>query len=129
MKKIAIILFSCIYLTAVTGISLTLRYCDGRLSSFSLLNLPEKKCCCVETMPKKGGCESQTVILKINSIQQVSEITYGKFYKYPFQVLSYSVFNPEPKHLDSLVAYLSFRNHPPNKLSEKVFLLNNVIRI
>jgi hypothetical protein len=72
MKKTIIILLASLYLVILSGLTINLHYCAGKLKSIAFLKNAEKDiCCCNKTKKKitcktKLCCKEKTIIVKVN---------------------------------------------------------------
>lgn len=72
MKKSILILLSFLYLTAASGITVSLHYCGGKFKEISLFHpLKEKKCCCAKKK-SKDCCNEKSAFVKIKDTHQNS---------------------------------------------------------
>jgi hypothetical protein len=126
MKKVAVAILALLYLTASSGIAMTIHYCMGKVSSVDLYSNSER---CGKCGMKKanGCCEDKFKIIKLDDTHKL--ISRG------INIFAPSAIVNNPKHFfNSDLHYTAFHsvlnNHsPPESPGLSLCILNSVFRI
>ena len=129
MKKSLAIFLAVLYLTLVSGVSLQLHYCGGKLNSVKLAFIDnDHNCSCGSKTMKKGCCKNQSVCIKIQGDQRASAnsiIFSNNLKNIAVQFPSFTLNYFSLQHVPAASNYHS----PPPKYSNSLLILNNTFRI
>lgn len=130
MKKSAVIALMLIYLAASSGANGSMHYCGGVLASISFVNDSTSKCACGSEEMGKDCCRDINFYLHLDDGQQsASQVTFD-FYKFldidaALVPVSHILFyEPSWVLVNSYISY-----HPPDNVSQSLYVLNQVFRI
>lgn len=116
------------YLIPTMGISVTMHYCGGKVSSVSIISY-HSKCSCGKKAMKKDCCKDKTTFLKLKDTQNFSKSVVSNFSQ-TFKLLYHSI--TLYKHNlteDSFVNNLLYSHPTPLQKSEPLYLLDRVFLI
>ncbi len=129
MKKIIAKILMILYVIPLIGISITVHYCGGEISSISWFQTQDDKCDCGSEKMKGDCCQDKSFTF----IANFEQIKSNKISDEVFNVVFFELPKVEQifKHFD--VSRLSQRKlywqHPPNLYTDPLFILNSVYRI
>lgn len=128
MRKVIVILLIFIYGFPSLGLSFSLHYCGGELTSFSLGH-EDHPCSCGSKVMKKDCCKDETITFKNDDKQQKTEpITLSIFGFYPVNLTKALFFDFSFSTLVQNKEVQVYESPPPIR-KQAIFLLNNVFRI
>lgn len=129
MKRIFLYLMVLIYVIPTVGMSMTMHYCGGELSSIELGFTNTKSCGCSVKSEKKGCCDDKTVTIKSDTKhQKTNEAKVPKIkFEWSSPVLCAS-FDYQALLVEESVNTKSIY-YPPPLYKSQLFILYNVFRI
>ena len=74
MKKTFIILLASFYLIVISGLTVSLHYCGGKLKEISLFSSGNEDGCCGNKKKSKGCCKDKTTLIKVDDDHQSSHL-------------------------------------------------------
>ena len=129
MKSLFILFLLFLYAMPSLGINVTLHYCGGKYTSFSIAKSNDNLCACGSKKLKKKCCEDKTISFEVDDEQTNSQeisISISKLYSYP-KVLTYSFeFLKNSKDAQEKEDYFY---PPPNQRKQSLYILNQVFLI
>lgn len=126
MKKVLIATLAIIYLTVSSGVSMTIHYCMGKVSSVELLTHTEK-CGKCGMKTNSGCCKDEVKVFKIDDSHKL--ITNDIKIFTPVSIVNNSTIFFEPIFLNTPITS-DFKNHsPPISQGISLCILNSVFRI
>jgi len=129
MKKSLTLFLAVFYLVLVSGITLQLHYCGGKISSAKITFFDHRiTCCCGKKAMKKGCCKHQSIAFKIQGDQKISAnlivpVDYFRSIVLQFPNVTFS--RPLIRCALPSINYHS----PPPKYSNSLLILNSTFRI
>ena len=129
LKRIAVILFSILYLIPAVGVSLDLHKCGKKIKVISVNASHKVKCPCGVDMPF-DCCKDIHLSVKIVDAQQSSKSTITP-QSINFKLLSLQTLIALSEPCFSQVESFDFSNYhaPPFKSKQPVYLTNSIFRI
>lgn len=130
MKKTAAIALMLIYLAASSGAVGSMHYCGGVLASVSFVNDSANKCACESEAMGKDCCQDKNFYLHLDDWQQNTSQVNFDFHKAldidaALVPVSRNLFyQPSWVLINSYISY-----HPPDNVSQPLYVLNQVFRI
>lgn len=119
-----------LYLIPAVGVTVTLHYCEGEItsSSFNPLDFGQP-CSCGSKKMDKDCCQNETTSVRTDDDQQKTQFTFNSLEKLSkiqastfFKLVSNS---PSPL----LIHVFNFNAHPPDELKHPLYLRYSVFRI
>ncbi len=128
MKKLLSFLLLFLFLFTNSGMSLTIHWCGGKYSSFSLLPSKKHTCKCGKKPMKAGCCKNTSQVLKLESeFSKVKDLDFRlnitKFI--PVNNWNYSQLN----QLNPNYYFTSLYHPPPDKPPVPIYIWNNIFLI
>lgn len=129
MKKFLSIILAVVYLVLVSGITLQLHYCGGKLSSVKVTLVDNNhSCSCGSKTMKKGCCKNQSVYVKVKGDQKSSNnsiISFDNAKSIALQ-LPFIIRNLPLVQYSSII---SNYHEPPPRYSNSLLIFNSTFRI
>lgn len=127
MKKSIIILFSLFYLTAVSGVTVSLHYCGGKIKSISFFDKKGNDCCCGNKKKSKNCCNQKSTFIKVKDNHHLSSSidVNSSYFKIIATVFPTPVFEIPNAH----TYYHTLNYHAPPVLYDKPLYLKHQVLI
>ena len=128
MKRITAIFLLLTFLTANTGMAVTVHYCGGKLSSINFFPLDGHYCKCGKKAMKKDCCKDKTTFLKMKDDLVKTNLT-------AFKISTSKLILSLPKAIEFVptaqtqLVVLSLYHPPPFKPTSPTYLLDRVLLI
>lgn len=128
MKKLLSFLLLFLFLFTNSGMSLTIHWCGGKYSSYSLLPSKKHTCKCGKKPMKAGCCKNTSKLLKSNTeLIKLNSIVFKSDAKNTIaDINDFRVTNLKLKFHD---CFLNFYHPPPFKPKVPIYVWNNVFII
>jgi hypothetical protein len=128
MKRITAIFFLLTFLTANTGMAVSVHYCGGKLSSINFFSLDNHPCKCGKKAMKKDCCKDKTTFLKMKDDLGKLNLTSFKITQLKLSIALTKPIEFVPTAQTQLVGSL-FYHPPPFKPKSPIYLLDRVLLI
>jgi len=120
MKKTAIILFSFFYLIIITGIPVTIHYCQGSIESIQLFSAGNHSCCSGGL--QKGCCKNVHFLIKAEAENQLVSQGYANAFFTSIKLEAWMPVKNIPE-VKSMVSTFGFHDLPPPRINP-IWLVN-----
>ena len=129
MKRVLPFFLLFFYLTSVSGMSLNLHWCGGKLASIDLFETDGHNCPCGTKGMKSGCCKDKVLVLKMNDAHKKNDAFIQNLSsQFNFNVPLLQTFNFN-NLCSPLVASIPFYYPPPPEIKISSYLKNCVFRI
>jgi hypothetical protein len=129
MRVFFTLLLLFMYAIASIGVNVTLHYCGGKYTSFSVGKSDTISCVCGNKIVKKNCCEDKTISFEIDDDQTNAEelsVSISKLYSYPKALSHVFSFLKNNKEIQEKENYFY---PPPNRIKQSLYILNQVFLI
>lgn len=128
MKRLSLIFLTVLYLIPSIGVCIQAHYCGGKLASVSFTGSNVQGCQCGSKKKMKNCCKDKTFSFKIKDTQHNSSQLTADFKTFQFQpiILAFQDFQFLPSAISESFYY---SHHPPDVVTDPLFLLNRTLRI
>lgn len=127
MKKAFIAILAILYLAVASGVEMNIHYCMGEIASVDYGKSEKGLCgkCGMES--KKGCCEDETTLLKIQDSHQSSQLSWA----FQLSVAEPAIFPVFQDYFgyNSRYCFDQPANGPPPGSNIPIYIKNNVFRI
>lgn len=117
------------YVIPAIGITVSVHYCGGKISSLSLKFSDTHKCGCGNKKMKKNCCKDETKTFKIKDVQQHAASLFLNTSK-AFEINKAIAFR-EISFFETISVSSNLYNthHPPDKLKQPLYISNRILRV
>ena len=128
MKKFLAVVLTFFYLTVISGVTLHLHYCGGKIASVRMVLSEVHTCTCGSKAMKKGCCKNESLSVKIDVDQKCSSVVSlpsDSFNTVIAPLLSPTVFLPALQPIATITNY----HAPPPRNSTSLLIFNSIFRV
>lgn len=131
MKKVAVLLLMFFYLIPAIGVTVSVHYCGGKVTSVSLNPFDAKrKCPCGSKKMKKDCCRDKNTTIKLDTVQKNTQQIFNyvdvKFTELQTVILTKLFFE-----YNSVLSFseISQSSHPPDRIRTPLYILLRIFII
>jgi hypothetical protein len=121
MKKTATILFSLFYLLIISGVSVSIHYCQGEVKDIGILTAPAN--CCGIMGLEEGCCSNENYVVQFESKEQLKVSNKFSIEAFQFNIKELELSPTEIVVQDSKDEYNYYDLPPPE--NQKTIILNS----
>jgi hypothetical protein len=106
----------------VSGISVSIHYCQGEIEDINLMS-QTSGCCCGDDEMADECCSNENLIIQFDSDEQLKSVTTYSFKHVEILTTEQEIFSQDPTDVEKTEFY-TYTDSPPLE-NQKIWILNN----